>query len=231
MLLVKRVRVYQQTLPHTDLQPVSWENYYVHSTFQSTRFLLCRHQLCHASDYFKNLFLTHRKHDDINVSSRFPFPHRFIPLLTYFWKISLLWSEHLSVFTAVCCYLVSVGKHWKPRQNYSLLFLLLNFHSPPPLPRISFPEISLFYRLAWKLCSWSKCKDLPTFHTVKLGENWLPLSFSSSALSEGIYVHLWLRGSDLTTCLEEKIRLPIALRKLGALTHLHQFCFGWFFGP
>ncbi|KAL6744479.1 hypothetical protein Aduo_017408 [Ancylostoma duodenale] len=35
---------------------------------QSTRFLLCRHQLCHASDYFKNLFLTHRKHDDINIA-------------------------------------------------------------------------------------------------------------------------------------------------------------------
>ncbi|WKY13691.1 hypothetical protein Q1695_004486 [Nippostrongylus brasiliensis] len=34
----------------------------------STRFLLCRHQLCHASDYFKNLFLTHRKNEDVHVA-------------------------------------------------------------------------------------------------------------------------------------------------------------------
>ncbi|KAK6757938.1 hypothetical protein RB195_015638 [Necator americanus] len=35
---------------------------------QNTRFLLCRHQLCHASDYFKNLFLTHRNHEDIDIA-------------------------------------------------------------------------------------------------------------------------------------------------------------------
>uniref|UniRef100_A0A7I4YXB8 BTB domain-containing protein n=1 Tax=Haemonchus contortus TaxID=6289 RepID=A0A7I4YXB8_HAECO len=34
----------------------------------STRFLICRHQLCHASEYFKNLFLTHRRNEDVHVA-------------------------------------------------------------------------------------------------------------------------------------------------------------------
>lgn len=36
---------------------------------QTTRFLICRHQLCHASEYFKSLLLTHRRHEDIHVIS------------------------------------------------------------------------------------------------------------------------------------------------------------------
>ncbi|CAB3397064.1 unnamed protein product [Caenorhabditis bovis] len=34
----------------------------------STRFLLCRHQLCHASDYFKDLLQEHRSNEDVYVS-------------------------------------------------------------------------------------------------------------------------------------------------------------------
>ncbi|KAJ1362210.1 hypothetical protein KIN20_021681 [Parelaphostrongylus tenuis] len=34
----------------------------------NTRFLICRHQLCHASEYFKNLFLTHDKNEDVHVA-------------------------------------------------------------------------------------------------------------------------------------------------------------------
>ncbi|KJH50950.1 hypothetical protein DICVIV_02911 [Dictyocaulus viviparus] len=34
----------------------------------NTRFLLCRHQLCHASEYFKTLFLTHNKNEDVHVA-------------------------------------------------------------------------------------------------------------------------------------------------------------------
>uniref|UniRef100_A0A1I7X393 BTB domain-containing protein n=1 Tax=Heterorhabditis bacteriophora TaxID=37862 RepID=A0A1I7X393_HETBA len=40
----------------------------VNVVVHTTRFRICRHQLCHASEYFKNLLITHRKHDDIYVA-------------------------------------------------------------------------------------------------------------------------------------------------------------------